>query len=783
MATIVNETGSRVYRDRHIDVTLNAEDYGISEVELNSTLSSDSGGMRNEAAKDFDVASAVARTIPKKKLNRTYQWNTKNKSFIKLHQDLEQLGIKRNKFFLVLCDPVLMDVDPYATVVPLEIQARIFKECMINPWYFLREICRIPEDGSPIKPGGGTMFKIDRNSAATWYLFINGIDHYSSKPRQQGKTQDALAKINYVYHFGAVSTQITFSNKDLTLNKLNLSRLKTQRDLLPLWMQMKTVVNVETLKIDKEQSNVTSMKNPITKNSILLLPSASTISKAEGIGRGYTSALQFWDEFDWTANNTIMINAAVFAYKSAVKNAQKNHSMYGRLFTSTPGNMDTKEGREAEVFINGKSDENGRVPGMLKWRDEMFDSPISEIKKVLSSTSYNGIVFVEHSWQQLKCSMEWYERACQDVRYDPEQIAREICLKRLRGSSKSPFTRAQIMYLCNNVQQPESSIDLSDNYAPIFFYEKLNRRTPYIMGVDTAEGLGSDNMAMVLINPYTEKVAAEFASPNIDQRKMGKMVINFMMKYCPKSMIVPENNRGREFIHIIQESMFADRLWIDVDKFGDKEKINTADETLRNKAIGFNTSTKTRPMVLGMIGHLVKEEPEKVNSKFVVDDVCSLERDPKHDNKIAAAPGKHDDVIMAFGIAHTVLHYATNLSDYGITPGMIPPEQVDTKDPKYIIAKMKELAASLPIEMRDMFRVDRTEVDDAFEYGNQVAKARTRSQITEMSSHNQDIEEMDPNLLNTYNSPDMYNDFVDEVTSMNRFMQKDDNFIDFSEYL
>lgn len=796
MADIVNISGPRVYKDAHINVEWDETDYSQnSGLQFNDSAlgitpdSGDAGGMSETVANAYDeLVTKMKSTNVKKGLRKTYQWNTKNQSFLQLHKDLETLGIKNNKFMLVLYDQTLLDFDPYAMVVPFEIQARMIRECIINPWYFLREVCRIPTDGTAIVPGGGVPFQIDRNSAATWFCFINGIDHYSSKPRQRGKTMDALAKVNWAYHFGSISGQITFGNKDLSLNKLNLSRLKTQRDLLPLWMQMKTVIDFTTLKIEKERSNVTSMRNPITKNTILLLPSASTESKADGIGRGYTSTIQLWDEFDWTANNTRIIKASVFAYNSAAANAKKHNSAYGRIFTSTPGNMDTKEGKEADLFINGKHDDKENVPGMLKWTDSMFDKPVSEIKKVINSKSYNGIMFIEHSWQQLKCSIEWYEKACQGVSYDPEQIAREICLKRLRGTNRSPFTRQQIMQLCNNVETPIDSVDYSDNYAPITFYEVIDKRIPYLIGIDTAEGLGSDNMAMVLINPYTEKVAAEFASPNINQSKMGAMVIRFMTKFCPKALLVIENNRGRELIHIIQDSIFADRLWIDIDKFGEKEKINPTDVNMVNRAIGFNTNTHTRPMVLGVIGDLVKNEPEKVNSKLVVDDICSLEKDPKHDNKIAAAAGKHDDVIMAYGIVHTVFRHATNLEEWGITRGMIPPEQIDKKSPEYVLAKMKELMELLPANMRKLFAADKNEVTDAFEYGAKVNKQMTDARVKDVISNGGDITDLEPEIIRQYNSESAYDSFVDEIVSMNSFASGgngsgDNGTFDISDYL
>ena len=164
-----------------IDNTVIYNNDKISESQMisdNSTMSSEDEGMFKSFAKQ---AGEYAKKVSKKKF---YDFKTKNKSFLELYQDLYKLGVKNNKFFLRLYDTDLQGVDPYSPVLPKETQIKIFIECLINPWYWLREVLRIPVDGLPIEVGGGVQYAIDRNNAACWYLFLNVIDHYQSKPRQ-----------------------------------------------------------------------------------------------------------------------------------------------------------------------------------------------------------------------------------------------------------------------------------------------------------------------------------------------------------------------------------------------------------------------------------------------------------------------------------------------------------------------------------------------------------------------------------------------------------------------
>ena len=725
---IMNMENTRVFIDYHPNIETNEyTDAPIGQLnEIN-----DNGGMNSQISDKYQELS-VATKVKSKRLTRHYHWKTKNQSFLDLYKDLKTLGVKNNKFFLALYDKTLEDFDPFQAVVPLEMQARIVREVIINPWYYLREIARIPVDGKPICPGGGSPFIIDRNSAATWWLYLHGIDTYSSKPRQCGKTQDALQKINYSYNYGAMAATITMANKDLTLNKMNLARLKAQRDMLPLYLQMKNVFDTETLKYTKETSNVTSMKNPITKNNIILLPTANSEAKADGLGRGYTSSIQFWDEFDWTPFNTKIIDTSVFAFNTASDNAKRNKSLYGRIFTSTPGNIDSRDGQSADEFIKGNAETGAR--GMLKWTDDMFDIPIEKIIQQVHSKSYNGIVFVEHTWKQLKKSYEWYEKACEGVRYNPEQIAREINLQRMRGTTRSPFRRTDIMYLISNMLEATDKVDYSENFSPILIYDKINRRTPYILSIDPAEGLSGDNMSMVLINPYTEKPIAEFETPYITQPKMAKMVVRFMDAYCPRSLIVVENNKGRELLHCLLDTKYAANVWFDTDKLGTKESVNPREpDTSGEKALGFNTNTKTRPLLYEVLESMVSEEPHKICTKLLVDSVCSLERSPT--GRIAAAAGHHDDMTMAFLIGIFVRRRATNLEDWGIVPGSEDPELRKNKleTPQDVVAKLKELSALLPAEMRSqIFKEEKDPVKDAFKYAQELQVVEARQKLQEM---------------------------------------------------
>ena len=232
--------------------------------------------------------------------NYIYDTETKNLSFLQTSNDLRRLGIKNNKFFLKLYDKSLQGVDPYASYISEEMVYRIITECIRNIWYFLREICRIPDNG-----GGGRPYELNRANLAITWCYANNIDHWVDIPRQIGKTQSIIANLNHAFLFGTSGSHMALFNKDKEASRDNLERLKDQRSLLPSYLQLK---NVEVLdnsgNKDREIDNVYQVYNPLTKNKITVKASARSQEHARKLGRGNTLPITYFDEaefMDWVS--------------------------------------------------------------------------------------------------------------------------------------------------------------------------------------------------------------------------------------------------------------------------------------------------------------------------------------------------------------------------------------------------------------------------------------------------------------------------------------------------
>ena len=105
--------------------------------------------------------------------------DTTNKSFLKMHFILKNMGISNNTFFLQLYDETLHDIDPLDEdhLTP-EQKLRVHLEIQKNPWYYFREIVKIPMTDSKLD------FELTRATLAILWSLLNDLHSYVVIPRQ-----------------------------------------------------------------------------------------------------------------------------------------------------------------------------------------------------------------------------------------------------------------------------------------------------------------------------------------------------------------------------------------------------------------------------------------------------------------------------------------------------------------------------------------------------------------------------------------------------------------------
>lgn len=269
---------------------------------------------------------------------KLYDLGTSNKSFLQLAKDLKTLGIKNWYFPLEINDVSLIKINPYAqdkdghTTLSKDQIMRIMTELYTNPWYYLREICRIPDPGGTAVP-----YLANRGNIAQAWCFIHGLDSWLCLTRQKGKTQSALAIQNWAYNFGTSQSQFIFINKDGENAKTNLRRLRDQTKLLPEYLRFEKFIDMDG-KITKATENATTLRHPVNGNSIITKSKATSYDSALSLARGLTAPILHFDEPEFTNHIKTIVSNSVSTFNTAAQRAKENGAMYGRIFTCTnPG--------------------------------------------------------------------------------------------------------------------------------------------------------------------------------------------------------------------------------------------------------------------------------------------------------------------------------------------------------------------------------------------------------------------------------------------------------------
>lgn len=234
-----------------------------------------------------------------------------------------------NDISLIKIDPHACDQNGHTTLSKDQIE-RVVRECCINPWYFLREIVRIPDPG-----GNYVRYLANRGNIAQAWCMYHNLDSWLCLPRQQGKTMSALAFHTWCYIFGTTNSQFIFVNKDGDNAKLNLLRMRNIINNLPEYMRCASITDADG-KTEKAKENATAIANPVTKNSVVTKPKATSKDAALSLARGMTAPIIHGDEPEFTNHIKTIIANSVSTYETAAARAIANGGAAYRCFTCTP---------------------------------------------------------------------------------------------------------------------------------------------------------------------------------------------------------------------------------------------------------------------------------------------------------------------------------------------------------------------------------------------------------------------------------------------------------------
>ncbi len=586
-----------------------------------------------------------------------FDYTTSNKSFLRMYMVLKKMGVRNNKFFLIILDKDLKGIDPYNLQDDsIELKLRIVQECKRNPWYFFRNVIRVPASGSD-----GIPFELNRANLGMIWLYSNHIDNLLIMPRQIGKTIGSISIASIIMY--VLGNNITFAmlTKDDPLRKENVSRLKDIRDSFPEWFihkQRGDMNNMETLSYEA------------LSNKYITFVAQESVSGAERLGRGMTVPSQHWDEIAFFPNIEITYPIAISTTNAAVESAKRFNQPYGNILTTTAGILNTDEGRFTHRLICNS----------LPFTEKLYDlANEEELRKIVKANSPQGMVYSEFSYKQLGKTDEWFHEKSSRTAGDQETVDRDYLNKWTFGSAmRSPLEKPILDRLFTSKREPKWIQYIDEFMIRWYIPESLVtsvefNNIPIVIGNDASENIGRDYTSFVLIDARDMSVIGTCMCNTTNIIKVAMFVCRWLKQ--KNVLYIPERNSVGvaiiDYCLLQLEQLGINpfyRIYNEIVQNFDTNDVTRAELNRpgfyndHRKSFGFRTSGTTRPFLYKTVFKQVMEAAcHSIHDSSLINQIGGL---VIKNGRIDHSNGGNDDSVIAYILAGYVLFFGNNIEMY-----------------------------------------------------------------------------------------------------------------------
>ena len=614
-------------------------------------------------------------------------YDTKNESYLKLAGTYYAMGVKNYAFMLALHDQSLKDVDPFSPFLTELEMVKIAIECKINPWYYFREIAKVPaRSGSDAVP-----LLANRGNIALYWCFFNHVMTYLVQIRQTGKSISTDVLDSYLLNIRCRGTTINLLTKDNPLRSENIQRLKDIIDEMPFYLKQRSKKDLD----NTELINISSLGNWYKAH----LPQKAK-KFALNTGRGMSSPIFRVDEGPFQANIEISLPAALAAGVAMRNKARANNEPYGTTLTTTAGKKDDPDGR---YFYQ-------QICAAAEWTEKFFDAKDATELEVMIRAVSRGLkekmrvgdevirgefaVNITMNHRQLGYDDAWLLTALEETKSVGDAADRDFFNRWTSGSLSSPLSIQQMEIIRGSQKEPLYVEDCKIGsfrvpcrwYIPKDSIEMYMAKNSSILSADTSDGAGGDDISLSLTDVKTGMLIASFNVNQVNLLAFSEWVCERWIIQCPNVTLIPE--RRSSAIALIDHLLLIlpDR---GIDPFkrifnrivNDPDENKTAFEEIKlplsrrphdiyvryKKAFGWATSgggmTSRSDLYSTTLISAARNCGHMVNDKTTIDQILSLET---RNGRVDHAPGEHDDAVIGWLLGHWMLTKAKNLLHYGI---------------------------------------------------------------------------------------------------------------------
>lgn len=604
-----------------------------------------------------------------------YDLDTNNENFFAFSMFLDKFKSMMNipdmnpYVPLILFDRSLIHVDTEQVLTPI-MQTKIALECQKNPFFYFRECARVYDKTT----GKNVRYQMSIATYTYLWLYSQCINTYNERPRQTGKTFDigytggmewgvsSRNSLLLIVHFKAEEAgknrraMVDSVNKLPKFLKYHIikKRVKKGREV---WEEGPE----EPIPTEKGKNFMNDRFN----NNLKIAAVGSTETTAQQVGRGDSIKFGFVDELNYIKNATTVLTALQFAHGTARLLAEKAGERYGLHFSSTAGELNTKNGQAMYKLTQ---------EDMCKFDPKLFGYSYDDLITYLKKNSDKNFFTISYQYNEMGYGEDWIENAI-SLATNKEEFQKDIlsvwqavdvnalfgvaALTRINQISKDTI---KVSYMFEKYNRFEYYPQTSD--AP--FTEYMQQYNAIGIGIDIALGTSGDYSVMKCIDLETAKPIFTYRENTLNAFDFGILIrefLRFLKKTNPEMLIVvnPESDGpGQVIIPMLTKEKDIEPMIYRSLEFYNKQMKNvlikaTTKHLDSNSYIKYGTAMTSHRQTLTnvLLFDLVDKYPYAFNSEEGFRELTTLKR--KNSGKIEHSNGFHDDIVMATLHAYALL--------------------------------------------------------------------------------------------------------------------------------
>lgn len=413
-------------------------------------------------------------------------------------------------------------------------------------------------------------------------------------------------------------------NMDMTSGLENISKTKVILENLPSWMRF--LPSSTKTKTFLELSNGSKVQ--------VIFP--STIKSPSQLGRSLTIPILYLDEIAFIRHAEEIWTSAQPTLSTAREQALKNGYPYWILMTSTPNGTEGR-GKFFFQYWTNAVDSDYIFEKLPECTNEVNQNLVYEkftqnADEIVNDPVKNSFVRVEFPWfEDPRRDQDWYQTQCQELNFERRRISQEIDIK-FTGSQNCIFDDDVLTSMTDSIKKPFLSVPLKYGMRLEVFKEVLDPDDWYLIGVDTAQNMGSgehsNECALEIFGFKNFEQIAEVHSRPGSYNNWGSVVEQvtlWLRKQIGNRIFlgIENNTIGQATIEKILMNPDSETEEIFGLLYFEKNKIDSQGAI---KEYGIKTTAQTKPLMVGCCVQNFNMHPELIYSDTLIRQCHSVQR-------------------------------------------------------------------------------------------------------------------------------------------------------------